>query len=66
MEKYVSGSGKGRENFMAFALEKDLLKYLRDNNNSTKFVMLTGNDDYNLEKEVKRRNRVFIEKTLQI
>jgi hypothetical protein len=23
MEKYVSGSGKGRENFMAFALEKD-------------------------------------------
>ncbi len=41
----------------------DLLKYLRNNNNSTKFVMLTGYDDYTLEKEVKSRNGIFIKKT---
>ena len=41
----------------------ELLAYLRENNNSTKFIMLTGHNDLDLQKKVEFKNGIFIDKT---
>lgn len=40
----------------------ELLKYLRNNENNVKFIMLTGNDDFELKSEVENLNGIFMEK----
>lgn len=41
----------------------DLLKHLRENNNKTKFIMLTGREDFYLQNEVEKRNAIFLKKS---
>ncbi len=40
----------------------DLLKHLRKEYNTTKFIMLTGHDDSKLQYEVECNNGIFLEK----
>lgn len=40
----------------------DLLKHLRESNINTKFIMLTGKEDFTLQKEVEIRNAIFLNK----
>lgn len=40
----------------------DLLEYLRNSKNNVKFIMLTGNDDYSLQKKVENLNGTFLDK----
>lgn len=39
-----------------------ILKYLRENNINTKFVMLTGSDSSELKEQVERLNAIFLDK----
>ena len=38
------------------------LKYLRENNINTKFIMLTGSDSSELKEQVERLNAIFLDK----
>ena len=39
-----------------------ILKYLRENNINTKFIMLTGSDSSELKEQVERLNAIFLDK----
>ncbi len=39
-----------------------ILKFLRNNNDNVKFIMLTGNDSSNLQYEVEKEKGIFLDK----